>query len=360
MEWIGRWLPLFYVPSLVSLPLALSTLPPVLLLKVALLLCVGFVATLLFAANITVRIRAVTATQLLPQPSLPPVQGFTRAHHAVWAAGWAVGGLALALAPPGTNAAAAALVLFLLASTVVGFLMGSSLPKTVSRILHPLIVCAAFTNASAALAGSLQGAALGGYSSVLRGYLTKGVGGAAWGVGDGLMAFLHCVILSFGFRVFAQRALMKRHFAEIAGTVLFSAAFSLFLSAAAGAAMGLPAELTLAVVPRSVTVALALPIAGVLGAGKWASVTATSVMFTGLLGANFAQPLLSALGFRDPIVRGLATASSAHGLGTAALAAKEPEALPMAALAYAALGVASSLLVMLPAVRVALQAIAGV
>jgi putative effector of murein hydrolase len=331
-----------------------------LLLKLAFLLCLGFVATLLFAANLTVRIRTFTATTLRPQPPPSPPKSFSRTHQLTWASAWALGGLALALTPTGTNAAAAALALFLLASTVVGFLLGSSLPKNISRVLHPLIVCATFTNASAAVAGALQNGALGGYTAVLRGYLTKGVGGAAWGVGDGLMAFLHCVILSFGFRVFAQRALMRRHGAEIAGTVLFSAAFSLFLSAAAGAAMGLPSELTLAIVPRSVTVALALPIAGVLGAGKWASVTATSVMFTGLLGANFAQPLLTALGFTDPIVRGLATASSAHGLGTAALTADEPDAAAFAAASMALVGALSTVLVTAAPVRRALLWTAGV
>ena len=38
--------------------------------------------------------------------------------------------------------------------------------------------------------------------------------------------------------------------------------------------------------------------------------------------------------YDDPITRGLSTAGSAHGLGTAALAAAEPEALPFCALAY--------------------------
>ena len=72
--------------------------------------------------------------------------------------------------------------------------------------------------------------------------------------------------------------------------------------------------------PRSVTVALALPIAAQLHAP--ASITAAGVCLTGLLGANFVQALLDLFRFKDPIARGLATAGSAHGLGTAALARK--------------------------------------
>lgn len=79
-------------------------------------------------------------------------------------------------------------------------------------------------------------------------------------------------------------------------------------------------DLARALVPRSITVALALPIAAQLGAP--APIVAAGVCLTGLLGANFAQALLNRFGFSDPIARGLATAGSAHGLGTAALARK--------------------------------------
>ena len=135
--------------------------------------------------------------------------------------------------------------------------------------------------------------------------------------------------------------------------------FGMLFTAAAGSLIALPPQLSLALAPRSVTVALALPIAALLGVANDASVTAAAVVLTGLIGANFAQPLLSLLGFRDPIVRGLSTAASAHGLGTAALAAKEPEALPVAALAYATMGIVSSLLVALPQFRALLALVAG-
>lgn len=50
---------------------------------------------------------------------------------------------------------------------------------------------------------------------------------------------------------------------------------------------------------------------------------------------------------------------SAHGLGTAALSAKEPEALPFCAIAYALTGIFGSLLCSVPAVRQSLIAIVG-
>ena len=44
-------------------------------------------------------------------------------------------------------------------------------------------------------------------------YLAKGVGAA--GAGDILMSFLGPVVLSFGFRIYGQRALLRRHAAEV-------------------------------------------------------------------------------------------------------------------------------------------------
>jgi putative effector of murein hydrolase len=318
-----------------------------------LLLVAGWAATLAVAAVSTVQIRKMARVELLPATPPPPSAGFSDAHRL----GWAVGGgvaLVMSAAAPAEGARALAAQAFLLAATVGGFLAGSAAPAALQRAVHPLITCALAANAAAALLGAVSGA---GWEGTLRLYLTKGHGAA--GAGDLLMAFLHSVILSFGFRVFAQRALMRRHFVEIAGTIGITSVFSLFATAGLGAALGLPPTLVLALAPRSVTVALALPMGALLGAGAQASLTAAAVVLTGLIGANCAQPMLSALGFRDPVVRGLATAGSSHGLGTAALAAKEPQALPVAALAYATMGIVSSVLVALPPVRAALLLAAG-
>ena len=59
------------------------------------------------------------------------------------------------------------------------------------------------------------------------------------GAGDLLMSFLGVVILSFGFRIFGQRRLMKRHAPEIFGATILSATFSMFSTAIAARAMGL-------------------------------------------------------------------------------------------------------------------------
>lgn len=104
-----------------------------------------------------------------------------------------------------------------------------------------------------------------------------------------------------------------------------------------------------------------MPIASQLGAPtELIPVTAAAVVLTGLIGAATAQKLLDSGKFKDPVTRGLSTAGSAHGLGTAALAAAEPEALPFCALAYGLIGIAASSWCAVPAVRALLRGLAGV
>jgi putative effector of murein hydrolase len=111
----------------------------------------------------------------------------------------------------------------------------------------------------------------------------------------------------------------------------------------------------LMVLPRMVTAPLAIPIAGLLGANV--GLAATIVAVTGLLGASLGAPLLNMLGVRDPVARGLAVGTSAHGLGTAAMG-DEPASFPFAALGMALVGIFSTLIVSSPQLRALLLLVA--
>ena len=213
--------------------------------------------------------------------------------------------LAAALHP----ASAASSTVFLIASTVGGYIAGCELPARVRAICHPIIFTAIVANAASAVLALFFGV---GVFDVLKLYLLKGSAGAMMGAGDIFMGFLGSVILSFGFRIFAQREIMRRHKYEVFGCVMVAAVFSLFVTVLAGRITGLEPMLTRAIAPRSVTVALALPIATSLGVPPEAtSITAAAVVMTGLLGAALAQQTLDAFGFKgDPIARGMATAGA--------------------------------------------------
>nr|CAB3500035.1 unnamed protein product [Digitaria exilis] len=279
---IQRWLPLFYVPSLVVLPLAVRDVP----------------------AASGLKIFAITSLGTTAKTCLP----------------------------------------FLLAATVLGYMVGSGLPAGVRKVLHPIISCALSADLAAVAYGYLSGS---GLDAVLGDYLTKAPSNP--GAGDVLMGFLGSVIISFAFSMFKQRKLVKRHAAEIFTSIAIASTFSLYSTAIIGRLIGLEPSLTISILPRCITVALALSIVSFFEV----------VVLTGLIGANFVQAAMDKLGLSDPIARGIGTASSAHGLGTAALSAKEPEALPFCAIAYSLTGIFGSLICSVPAVRQSLIFIAG-
>lgn len=350
---IQRWLPLFYVPSLVVLPLAVKGIPASSGMKIGAILVGGWAASLYVAGYTAIAVRKMVRTKMIAAEPMPKPSPFSRREIWFWTIILSVSFILTVLSPLAFGTYARTCLPFLLAATALGFILGSGFPPTAKKLLHPIITCALSADLAAFACGTSTGL---GFESTLGAYLTKSATNP--GAGDILMGFLGSVILSFAFSMFRQRKLVKRHAAEIFSAVVASTIFSLYSTAAMGRVIGLEPTLTVSILPRCITVALALSIVSLFDAAN-PSLTAAVVVLTGLVGANFAQILLDKLGLDDPIARGMATASSAHGLGTAALSAKEPEALPFCAIAYALTGIFGSLLCSVPAVRQSLLLIVG-
>lgn len=75
--------------------------------------------------------------------------------------------------------------------------------------------------------------------------------GGAWGAGDLLFSFLGVVILSFGFKVYEQWPVMRRHAVEIVAATASSALFAMISTAGMARAAGLPPSIARGLVPRS-------------------------------------------------------------------------------------------------------------
>ncbi|QCD81423.1 holin-like protein LrgB [Vigna unguiculata] len=350
---IQRWLPLFYVPSLVVLPLAVKDVPAASALKIGLILVGGWLATLCVAGYTAIAVRKAVKTELVDAEPMGKPSPFSAFEVWTWTAVLIISFVSALYYPTVLGTSARTCLPFLLAATVLGYIVGTGLPSSVKKVFHPIICCALSADLAALAFGYFSKS---GIEPVLGYYLTKASSNP--GAGDVLMGFLGSVILSFSFSMFKQRKLVKRHAAEIFTSVIISTVFSLYSTALVGRLVQLEPSLTVSILPRCITVALALSIVSLFD-GANTSLTAAVVVLTGLVGANFVQATLDRLSFRDPIARGIATASSAHGLGTAALSAKEPEALPFCAIAYALNGIFGSLLCSIPAVRQSLLAIVG-
>nr|GMD78176.1 plastidal glycolate/glycerate translocator 1, chloroplastic [Ipomoea batatas] len=350
---IQRWLPLFYVPSLVVLPLAVKDIPASSGVKIFGILVGGWLASLCVAGYTAISVRKMVKTEMIAAEPMSKPSPFSSLEAWTWTGILLISFVGALFYPTALGTNARTCLPFLLSSTVLGYIVGSGLPAAVKKVLHPIVSCAVSAVLAAAAFGYFSGS---GLDPVLGYYLTKA--SANPGAGDILMGFLGSVIISFAFSMFKQRKLVKRHAAEIFTSVIISSLFSLYSTAFIGRLVGLEPDLTVSILPRCITVALALSIVSFFE-GTNSSLTAAVVVLTGLVGANFVQTVLDRLGFTDPIARGIATASSAHGLGTAALSAKEPEALPFCAIAYALTGIFGSLICSVPAVRQSLIAIVG-
>ncbi|XP_057758994.1 plastidal glycolate/glycerate translocator 1, chloroplastic [Arachis stenosperma] len=350
---INRWLPLFYVPYLVVLPISVREIPASSAIKICCIIVGGWLATLSVSGFTAIAVRKAVKTEMIdPEPMEKPPP-FSSIELWSWIAVFLISFIMALLFPTALGTAARTCFLFYLASTVVGYIVGSGLPSKVKMIFHPVIFSLIFPNLVACAFGLLSKQ---GYDAALGFYLTESSSDP--GAGDILLEFLGPVILSFAFSMFKQRTLMKRHAAEIFTSVIVSTLFSLYSTAIVGRLVALDPSLTVSILPRCITVALALNIVS-LFEGANLALTAAVVVATGLIGANFVQSALNILRLHDPIARGIAAASSSHGLATAALSAEEPEALPFSAIAYALTGIFGSLFCTIPAARQSLLAIAG-
>ncbi|KAK8578989.1 hypothetical protein V6N13_142227 [Hibiscus sabdariffa] len=353
LMFIQRWLPLFYVPALVVLPLSVRDIPAASGLKICFIIAGGWLASLCVAGFTAIAVRKIVKTEMIDAEPMEKPPPFAPIEFWTWGAIFLASFVSAIFYPTALGTTARTCLPFLLASTVLGYMVGSGLPSGVKKVFHPIICCALSADLAAVAFGYLSQS---GVDAVLGDYLTKVSSNP--GAGDILMGFLGSVILSFAFSMFKQRKLVKRHAAEIFISIILSSLFSLYSTALVGRLVGLEPSLTISILPRCITVALALSIVSFFE-GANPSLTAAAVVVTGLIGANFVQATLDKLRFRDPIARGIATASSAHGLGTAALSAKEPEALPFCAIAYGLTGIFGSVFCSVPVIRQSLIAIVG-
>ncbi|CAN1748858.1 Plastidal glycolate/glycerate translocator 1, chloroplastic [Linum perenne] len=350
---IQRWLPLFYVPSLVVLPLSVKDIPAASGVKICIIVAIGWLASLCVAGFTAIAVRKMVKTEMTDAEPMAKPSAFSSLELWAWTGIFVASFAGAFFYPTLLETSARTCLPFLLSATVLGYIVGTGLPSGLKKVFHPIICCTLSADLAAFAYGYVSKT---GLDAVLGSYLTKAA--ANPGAGDVLMGFLGSVILSFAFSMFKQRKLVKKHAAEIFTSVTIATLFSLYSTAFAGRLLQLEPSLTISILPRCITVALALSIVS-LFEGANSSLTAAVVVVTGLIGANFVQATLDKLQFRDPIARGIATASSAHGLGTAALSAKEPEALPFCAIAYALTGIFGSIICSVPVVRQSLLAIVG-
>lgn len=84
LQWVQNWMPLFYAPLLVALPLALRNVSSRDLARMAAVVAVGMPSTLLISAACVLGIRHMSGKEVQAQAQQPPPPPFTKAHAAAW------------------------------------------------------------------------------------------------------------------------------------------------------------------------------------------------------------------------------------------------------------------------------------
>lgn len=179
---LARWLPVFFVPTLVILPLS-PTPSKANALRLVVLICGGWFVSLTSTAAVVVALSRPGAradTDNVPTaPSSKPSPAFETPLVRRLGLGAVVAGATAVLssvASPELGWFAAegvttfAKVGSLLMATLFGFSAGTRLPRRVTKAVHPVVTCTATAMASAAVIGRTCGLT---FRDVLRSYVTK-------------------------------------------------------------------------------------------------------------------------------------------------------------------------------------------
>lgn len=367
---LAKWLPVFFVPSLVTLPLAQSMGSGWELAKVAAVIGGGFFFTLLTTAGSVLAVRKLmgsdetdgkgddaseevveTPPAAAPAPAPPkaaPKAFANSTANGLTALAAASGVLATIATKSGSALGSPLQSVYMLFTTLATFVFGARLPKSFTKIVHPLVTCTSLTWLGAALLTRLVGDG-STLLSMLKGYKAGTLAPMAAGAGDILLFMLGPAVVALACQMYDRKQLMKENIAEVGTAVGVSSCGGLFGTAAMVRLLGIAnPTIRLCLLSRNITSPLAMAIASILGADI--SLAVSMVVITGLIGANFGASILDAFGIKDAVARGLGIGAAAHGLGTAAFA-NEENAFPFAAISMALTGALTTVLVSLPAIK---------
>jgi putative effector of murein hydrolase len=362
VQFLARWLAVFFVPNLVLLPL-FPVKDPLEVLRMVILVVVCLIATLLFTAYVASFLSVKERLWNQRSSSAPPaVASKTDPPSAFITSFWSISSVANAvglysLMMKKRHFSSVLFYCYSLSTTLTGFCLGQRVPSSVKRWMHPITFCTVFTISALFLISRWIAIP---FDVALNTYLRRGVGW--WRITEGgsagnlLLTFLSPAVVSFAFQMYSRRKYMQQYMVTLLLSCTLASLFGLFSTAFMAKVLQLAPIARVSLIPRSITVPLAVAISSMLHGSI--SLTSTAVAVTGILGTNVNKELLSLLGIYPFVARGIAVGASSHGLGTAAMA-EEPEAFPFAAISMTLVATISTILTSFPIIRRWLLLVAG-
>jgi predicted murein hydrolase (TIGR00659 family) len=181
------------------------------------------------------------------------------------------------------------------------------------------------------------------------------IGGVAYPVYFSGAQFIHFLlgpaVVALGWPLWQRREVMRRHWLSLLAASLAGGVAAIGSAVAIGWALGLPPEVLLSLVPKSVTAPVAMGIAEKIGGVP--ALAAAFAVLTGLAGAMSAKYLYQLMRVPETLqgwmVRGFALGSSSHGIGAARAMQVNPDAGAYAGLALGLQALLQAILIPLAA-----------
>jgi predicted murein hydrolase (TIGR00659 family) len=142
--------------------------------------------------------------------------------------------------------------------------------------------------------------------------------------------------------LYRHRSLLRRYALAIVAGVFAGSLTSMLVVGGIALMAGLPREVMLSLLPKSVSIPFAVEIAKLQGGDP--GLASAFVVATGTLGSVFGGTLLTWVRVKDPVARGLALGTSAHGQGTAMAFMEGERQGSIAGLAMTLAGIATALI----------------
>jgi len=133
--------------------------------------------------------------------------------------------------------------------------------------------------------------------------------------GNFVMMFIVPVTVIFAMYIYNQRSLLKANIIPVLGGCILGSSASLFSVWILCRLFSIERIITLSIMPKSVTTAIAMELS--VMSGGLHSLAAAGVLFTGITSAAFAPFFVRIFKLKDPVAAGVAFGTSGHALGTA-------------------------------------------
>lgn len=150
-------------------------------------------------------------------------------------------------------------------------------------------------------------------------------------------------VVALGYLLYEQVERLRSSLMPVAVATLAGCVVGVLSVVYIAEAFGVERQILNSLAPKSVTVPIAVSVAGPLGGNV--SVTSVVVFCVGIFGSIFGEWVLRRCGVRDPEARGFALGAAAHGIGTARAIEIGAVEGALSGLAMALMGLATALLV---------------